>query len=53
MATRETTATGVLGWIDQRLPVVDVNKPGQYYAPRTLTSVLFGSLARWCWSTRF
>ena len=48
MATRETTATGVLGWIDQRLPVVDAwNKHlGQYYAPFQPGT----SLVRWrCW----
>ena len=48
MATRETTATGVLGWIDQRLPVVDAwNKHlGQYYAPKNFNFwYFFGSLA--------
>ena len=48
MATRETTATGVLGWIDQRLPVVDAwNKHlGQYYAPKNFNfCYFFGSLA--------
>ena len=40
-------ATGVLGWLDQRLPVVDFwNKHvGQYYAPKIL---IFGIiLVRW------
>ena len=48
MATRETTATGVLGWIDERLPVVDAwNKHlGQYYAPKNFNFwYFFGSLA--------
>jgi len=48
MANRETTATGVLGWIDQRLPVIDAwNKHvGQYYAPKNFNFwYFFGSLA--------
>lgn len=48
MANRETTETGVLGWIDQRLPVVDAwNKHiGQYYAPKNFNFwYFFGSLA--------
>ncbi len=48
MANRETTETGVLGWVDQRLPVVDAwNKHiGQYYAPKNFNFwYFFGSLA--------
>lgn len=34
---RTTTMTGILGWLDQRLPVIDFwNKhAGQYYAPKS------------------
>ncbi|MCB1641416.1 MAG: cytochrome bc complex cytochrome b subunit, partial [Xanthomonadales bacterium] len=45
---RTSTATGLLGWFDQRLPVVDFwNKHvGQYYAPKNFNLwYYFGSLA--------
>ena len=45
---RTSTATGILGWFDQRLPVVDFwNKHvGQYYAPKNFNLwYYFGSLA--------
>ncbi len=45
---RTSTATGILGWFDQRLPVVDFwNKHvGQYYAPKNFNFwYYFGSLA--------
>ena len=48
MASRESTATGVLGWIDQRLPVVDAwdKHIGKYYAPKNFNFwYFFGSLA--------
>ena len=41
-------ATGILGWVDQRMPVVDFwNKHvGQYYAPKNFNIwYYFGSLA--------
>ena len=45
---RTTTVTGVLGWLDQRMPVVDFwNKHlAQYYAPKNFNIwYYFGSLA--------
>jgi len=48
MAGRETTATGVLGWIDQRLPIIDAwdKHIGKYYAPKNFNFwYFFGSLA--------
>jgi ubiquinol-cytochrome c reductase cytochrome b subunit len=45
---RTTTATGILGWLDQRMPVVDFwNKHlAQYYAPKNFNIwYYFGSLA--------
>lgn len=45
---RTSTATGLLGWVDQRLPVVDFwNKHvGEYYAPKNFNVwYYFGSLA--------
>ena len=48
MAGRESSATGVLGWIDQRLPVVDAwdKHIGKYYAPKNFNFwYFFGSLA--------
>lgn len=45
---RTSTATGILGWFDQRLPVVDFwNKHiGQYYAPKNFNFwYYFGGLA--------
>ena len=45
---RTTTQTGVLGWLDQRMPVVDFwNKHlAQYYAPKNFNVwYYFGSLA--------
>ena len=45
---RTTTETGVLGWLDQRMPVVDFwNKHlAQYYAPKNFNIwYYFGSLA--------
>jgi ubiquinol-cytochrome c reductase cytochrome b subunit len=45
---RTSTATGLLGWVDQRLPVVDFwNKHvGEYYAPKNFNIwYYFGSLA--------
>ncbi len=48
MGERTSTMTGVLGWLDQRMPVVDFwNKHvGQYYAPKNFNVwYYFGSLA--------
>jgi ubiquinol-cytochrome c reductase cytochrome b subunit len=45
---RTSTATGILGWLDQRMPVVDFwNKHlAQYYAPKNFNVwYYFGSLA--------
>jgi ubiquinol-cytochrome c reductase cytochrome b subunit len=45
---RTSTATGILGWLDQRMPVVDFwNKHlAQYYAPKNFNIwYYFGSLA--------
>ena len=46
MGLRTTEATGLVGWIDQRLSIMDAwnNHLAQYWTPKTLT---FGtSLAR-------
>ncbi len=48
MGERTSTMTGVLGWLDQRMPVMDFwNKHvGQYYAPKNFNVwYYFGSLA--------
>ncbi|QGG80961.1 cytochrome b [Litorivicinus lipolyticus] len=48
MALRKSTATGVLGWIDERLPVVDAwdKHLGKYYTPKNFNFwYFFGSLA--------
>ncbi len=48
MGLRKSTATGVLGWIDERLPVVDAwdKHLGKYYAPKNFNFwYFFGSLA--------